>query len=206
MLKCNLFVLFIAEELKIQIKKALVNRFGCNNDFYQNTTFEFKTDKEGESACHIVCSCKDSIKISYNKKWSLGNFYRHITQKHPQDKSVPDPQSSVKILSNFLIRKADNMPETISEEAPHASSSAGSVNSEPVDAVKTTGDKHTIGASNEYASETMKMIQHTEEHHETDGSDCSGFAIEDEIEEDEPLVEVQSKLLKRKLKLQKKGN
>lgn len=103
-------------------------------------------------------------------------------------------------------KQLPNMPETISEEAPHASSSAGSVNSEPVDAVKTTGDKHTIGASNEYASETMKMIQHTEEHHETDGSDCSGFAIEDEIEEDEPLVEVQSKLLKRKLKLQKKGN
>lgn len=92
----------------MQIKKALLHRFGCDNAYYKSTTFEFKADKGG-LICFIVCTCNDSIKISYNKKWSLSNFYRHINQKHDEyeNPKKSNPATSISIMDKFVIKGLD---------------------------------------------------------------------------------------------------
>lgn len=101
----------------MQIKKALLHRFGCDNCYYNNTTFDFKSDNKGELNCFLVCYCGESIKISYNNKWSLGNFYRHINQRHHEDKQedIRNKSETVTSIENYFIKKparTNSIPST----------------------------------------------------------------------------------------------
>lgn len=82
----NIYLHFTVDsvELKRQIKKALINKFGVDHAVIKETTFEFM-EEEDKMVCSIHCYlCQESIKVTNQNGWSLGNFYRHIN-KHNKE-------------------------------------------------------------------------------------------------------------------------
>lgn len=56
--------------------------------------------------CFVICCiCKDTIKVTNNKGWSLGNFYRHIQQKHNESADVPEKKrTQTTVLEQFFSK------------------------------------------------------------------------------------------------------